>query len=74
VLAGALIESGADVNARSKAGFTPLLFAVRQGSVPAVRSLVKAKANVNDIAKAAAVSSNSTARPVSDATSRSRWP
>ena len=65
----ALIESGADVNARSKAGFTPLLFAVRQGSFPAVRSLVKAKANVNDIAKAAAISSNSTARPVSDATS-----
>lgn len=65
----ALIESGADVQARSKAGFTPLLFAVRQGSLPSVRSLVKAKANVNDIAKAAAISSNSTARPVSDATS-----
>jgi uncharacterized protein len=65
----ALLESGADVNARSKAGFTPLLFAVRDGSVRSVRSLVKAKANVNDIAKAAAISSNSTARPVSDATS-----
>jgi ankyrin repeat protein len=65
----ALIEAGADVHARSKAGFTPLLFAVRQGSVPAVRSLLKEKANVNDIAKAAAISSNSTARPVSDATS-----
>ena len=65
----ALIESGADVQARSKAGFTPLLFAVRQGSVPAVRSLLQAKAHVNDVAKAAAISSNSTARPVSDATS-----
>ena len=65
----ALIESGADVQARSKAGFTPLLFAVRQGSLPSVRSLLTAKANPNDIAKAAAVSSNSTARPVSDATS-----
>lgn len=65
----ALIEAGADVHARSKAGFTPLLFAVRQGSVDGVRSLLKAKASVNDIAKAAAISSNSTARPVSDATS-----
>jgi ankyrin repeat protein len=64
-----LLESGADVQARSKAGFTPLLFAVRQGSVAAVRSLLTAKASVNDIAKAAATSSNSTAKPVTDATS-----
>ncbi len=34
-----------------------------------MRSLLKAKANVNDVAKAAAISSNSTAKPVSDATS-----
>jgi uncharacterized protein len=65
----ALIEAGADVNARSKAGFTPLLFGVRQGSVAAVRSLLEAKANANDIAKATAISSNSTARPQSDSTS-----
>ena len=36
---------------------------------PPCAACVKAKANVNDIAKAAAISSNSTARPVSDATS-----
>jgi ankyrin repeat protein len=65
----ALLEAGADVQARSKAGFTPLLFAVRQGSVGAVRSLLKANASVNDIAKAAAISSNSTSKPVTDATS-----
>ncbi len=65
----ALLEAGADVQARSKAGFTPLLFAVRQGSTAAVRSLLSAKASVNDVAKAAAISSNSTSKPVTDATS-----
>jgi ankyrin repeat protein len=65
----ALIEMGADVRARSKGGFTPLLFAVRQGSVGAVRSLLAAKADVNDIARAEATSSNSTARPSAEATS-----
>jgi uncharacterized protein len=65
----ALVESGADIHARSKAGFTPLLFAVRQGSAAAVRSLLKVKANVNDVARAAAISSNSTTKPVTDATS-----
>jgi ankyrin repeat protein len=65
----ALIEAGADVQARSKAGFTPLLFAVRQGSVAAVRSLLNAQANASDLAQAAAISSNSTAKPVTDATS-----
>ena len=65
----ALLEAGADVNARSKAGFTPVLFAVRQGSVDAVRTLITAHANVNDVARAAAISSNSTAKPVTDATS-----
>ena len=66
---GVFLAAGADVNARSKAGFTPILFAVRQGSTEAVRSLIKAKANVNDVAQAAAISSNSTAKPVTDATS-----
>jgi ankyrin repeat protein len=65
----ALVEAGADVNARSKAGFTPLLFAVRQGATDVVRRLLTVNANPNDVARAAAISSNSTARPVSDSTS-----
>jgi hypothetical protein len=65
----ALIEMGAAVNARSKGGFTPLLFAVRQGSVGAVRRLLAANANSNDVARAEATSSNSTARTFVETTS-----
>ncbi len=65
----ALIEMGAAVNARSKGGFTPLLFAVRQGSVGAVRRLLAANANPNDVARAEATSSNSTARTSVETTS-----
>lgn len=65
----ALIEAGADIRARSKGGFTPLLFGVRQGSVGAVRSLLAAKANANDVARAEAISSNSTAKPSTETTS-----
>jgi ankyrin repeat protein len=65
----ALVEMGADVNARSKGGFTPLLFAVRHGALGSVRSLLAAKANVNDVARADAISSNSTAKPSTETTS-----
>jgi ankyrin repeat protein len=36
-----LVEKGADVQLRSKAGFTPLLFAVRNGHLDAVRALLR---------------------------------
>jgi uncharacterized protein len=44
----ALIAHGANIHARSKAGFTPLLFAVREGRIDVVRSLLKAGADVNE--------------------------
>ena len=65
----ALVEMGADVSARSKGGFTPLLFAVRHGALGSVRSLLAAKANANDVARADAISSNSTAKPSTETTS-----
>ena len=43
-----LKELGADPNGRSDGGFTPLLFAVREGSLEAVQTLLKLGANVND--------------------------
>ena len=43
-----LLEHGADINARSGGGFTPLVFAVRQGDLKSTQLLVKAGANVND--------------------------
>jgi ankyrin repeat protein len=46
-----LIELGADVQARSKNGFTPLLFAAREGDIEIGRLLLKAGANVNDAAR-----------------------
>src|SRR5437868_8709785 len=46
----ALIEAGADVNAKSKTGMTPLLFAVRNGHTPSVIALLNHRANVNDVA------------------------
>lgn len=45
-----LIEHGADVGARSAAGFTPLLFAAQQGDLDATRMLLAAGANVNETA------------------------
>ena len=41
-----LIDRGADIHARSNAGTTPLLFAVRRGSMAIVRALVAAGADV----------------------------
>lgn len=43
-----LKELGADPNGRSDGGFTPLLFAVREGSLESVQTLLKLGANVND--------------------------
>jgi ankyrin repeat protein len=43
-----LIERGADVRARSKGGFTPLLFAAQQGDLESARVLLGAGAGVNE--------------------------
>ncbi len=43
-----LIKAGADFNARTNAGFTPLLFAVRAGRMAATEILLEAGADVND--------------------------
>ncbi len=45
-----LIESHADVKARSKNRFTPLLFAARQGNLAIARILIAAGADVNETA------------------------
>jgi uncharacterized protein len=42
-----LIERGAEVNTRSGGGFTPLMFAARQGDLASVRSLVANGADLN---------------------------
>ena len=46
-----LVERKADINARSKSGFTPLLFATRQGdrNLESIKILIDAGANVNDV-------------------------
>jgi uncharacterized protein len=46
----ALVDAGANVNAKSKAGSTPLLFAVREAQVPTLRYLLDHGANANDLA------------------------
>ena len=46
--AGALIAAGADVHARSGGGFTPLLFAAREGSLAAIDVLLAAGADPDD--------------------------
>jgi ankyrin repeat protein len=43
-----LVELGADFKARTAGGFTPLLFAVREGQLNATRALLDLGANVND--------------------------
>jgi ankyrin repeat protein len=47
----ALVQHGAGVKARSYSGFTPLMFAVRQGDFEAVKLLLATGANVNETAK-----------------------
>jgi ankyrin repeat protein len=44
----ALIAAGAEVNARSGAGFTPLLFATREGRAEVVRTLLGAGVSPNE--------------------------
>jgi uncharacterized protein len=44
-----LLRHGADVNARSKTGFTALMFAAQQGDVDTTRILLDAKASPNDV-------------------------
>ncbi len=46
--AEALIRAGADVHARSEGGFTPLLFAAREGHIEMLGVLAAAGANVDD--------------------------
>ena len=43
-----LLEAGADPHARSEGGFTPLLFAAREGHVDVLRALARGGANVDD--------------------------
>ncbi len=43
-----LIEAGANVNARSMFGWTPLLFAARQGQVATIDALVAGVARINE--------------------------
>ena len=47
-----LVERGADMHAVTKGGFTPLLFAVREGRIDTVRALLKAGGSVNETWKA----------------------
>src|SRR5207344_1458282 len=47
-----LIGKGAAVNARSQSGFTPLLFAARQGDLESAQILLAAGANVNETSPA----------------------
>ena len=44
-----LVRRGADVHARSKTGFTPLMFAAQQGDVDSARILIAAGARPNDV-------------------------
>jgi ankyrin repeat protein len=48
-IAEELVRRGADVDAPSKAGFTPLMFAAQQGDVDSARILLKAGAKANDV-------------------------
>lgn len=44
----ALLQSGADVHARSKGGYTPLLFAAQEGDLESARLLLASGARVNE--------------------------
>jgi uncharacterized protein len=44
-----LVDAGADIRARVPSGMTALLFAVREGRLDAVRTLLEAGADVNEI-------------------------
>jgi ankyrin len=44
-----LVKRGADISARSKAGFTALMFAAQQGDADSARILLNAEANPNEV-------------------------
>jgi ankyrin repeat protein len=44
-----LVKNGADVNARSKSGFTALMFAAQQGDAASARILLDAKEDANEV-------------------------
>ena len=67
-IARALIERGADIRARSKGGFTPLLFASQQGDLASARILLAAGADVNE-----ATPKNGTALVVAAASGREEF-
>ena len=48
---GALIEHGADVDARTTTGYTALLLAAREGYTETTQALLEAGADVNDVAE-----------------------
>ena len=50
VVARTLVDSGADVTARTDTGFTPLMFASRKGNIDAARMLIAHGADVNEAA------------------------
>ena len=62
-VAQALIEAHADLKARSKAGFTAIHFAARQGDREMVRLLLAAGVNVNILAQAEGADAARTAAP-----------
>ena len=45
-----LVEFGAEVKSKSKGGFTPFLFAVRNGHIETAKVLLDHGANINDVA------------------------
>ena len=54
-IATTLLEYGADTNAESKAGFTPLHLACQEGHTDMVSLLLEHQANVNHPAKVCAI-------------------
>jgi ankyrin repeat protein len=48
-VAKALIDGGADIHAKSRGGFTPMMFAARSGATEAVDVLLAAGADVNEV-------------------------
>jgi len=58
-----LVENGAELKARSKSGFTPLLFAVRNGHLDAAKLLLKLGGDPNDKVQNAAPTQDRYGRP-----------
>ena len=58
-----LLENGAEIKARSQSGFTPLLFAVRNGHLEAAKLLLKLGSDPNDKVQNAAPTQDRYGRP-----------